>query len=123
MPQMILRVAIALVAFGAGVTASTLYSAIFGSALSTPRVESFRPARRHGCSKSFRSMSELPPPPPVVMPAAPDVPALPEVQVVPAVPPPPAATRPIIKKRVTIKLSDGTVSVVESTAETAERKR
>lgn len=115
MPQMILRVAIALVAFGAGVTASTVFSAIFGSALTTPRVESVRPgpSKQHRCPNSLRSMSELPPPPVVI----PDVPAMPDVP-----PPPPVAVKPTIKKRVTIKLPDGTVRVIESSVETVERK-
>lgn len=119
MPQMILRVAIALVAFGAGVTASTLYSAVFGAAVSTPRVETLRPAsmRSRGCSKSFRSMSELPPPPPAPVLVAPDVPAVPDV------PPPPAvSSKPTVTKRVTVRRPDGTVRVVESTVETVERK-
>lgn len=118
MPQMILRVAIALVAFGAGVTASTLYSAIFGAALSTPRVETLRPASmgRRGCSKSFRSMRELPPPPPAPVLVAPDV------QAVPDVPPPPAAeSKPTVRKRLIERRPDGSIRVVESTAETVER--
>ena len=45
MPHMVLRIAIALVAFGAGVTASTVFNAIFGSAPATYRYESARPAR------------------------------------------------------------------------------
>ena len=115
MRQMILRIAIALVAFGAGVTVSAIYNAIFGSSPVTNRYNYIRtePMKRGGCSKSFRSVSDLPPPPPapvIVAPAVPDV------------PPPPAAPKPTIKKRVTVKLPDGTVNVVESTVETRERK-
>ncbi len=113
MPQMILRVVVALVTFGVGLTASTLFGAVFGSSqgvnryMHAPR----ETGKRRPCPNSFRSMSELPPPPPVVVaPAVPDV------------PPPPPAPKPVIKKRVTVKLPDGTVRVIESSVETVERK-
>ena len=113
MPQMILRIAVALVTFFVGLTASTLFGAVFGSSskanlyMHAPRES----GKRRPCPNSFRSMSELPPPPVVVAPAVPDVP-----------PPPPPAPKPVIKKRVTVKLPDGTVRVIESSVETVERK-
>jgi len=104
MPQMFLRIVIALVTFGAGVATSTVFSAVFGSSSSTTRYESVRPARgKRPCPNSRQFMSEFPPSPPVA-PAAPDLP-----------PPPPP--KPTEKKRVTIKLPDGTVQVIESRVE------
>ena len=102
MPQMFLRIVIALVTFGAGVATSTVFSAVFGSSSSPTRYESVRPAHgRRPCPNSRQFMSEFPPPP-----AAPVAPELP--------PPPP---KPTEKKRVTIKLPDGTVQVIESRVE------
>lgn len=101
MPQMFLRIVIALVTFGAGVATSTVFSAVFGGASSTTRHEYVRPAHgKRPCPNSRQFMSELPPPPPVA-PVAPELP-----------PPPPTE-----KKRVTIKLPDGTVQVIESRVE------
>lgn len=101
MPQMFLRIVIALVTFGAGVATSTVFSAVFGAASSTTRYESVRPARgKRPCPNSRQFMSEFPPPP--VAPVAPEL------------PPPP---KPTEKKRVTIKLPDGTVQVIESRVE------
>lgn len=103
MPQMFLRIVIALVTFGAGVATSTVFSAVFGSSSSPTRHESVRPARvKRPCPNSRQFMSEFPPP---VVPAAP---------VAPELPPPP---KPTEKKRVTIKLPDGTVQVIESRVE------
>ncbi len=102
MPQMFLRIVIALVTFGAGVATSTVFSAVFGSSSSATRNEYVRPARgKKPCPNSRQFMSELPPPPP----AAP---------VAPELSPPP---KPTEKKRVTIKLPDGTVQVIESRVE------
>ena len=108
MPQMFLRIVIALVTFGAGVATSTVFSAVFGSSSSPARYEYVRPTRgKRPCPNSRQFMSEFPPPP--VAPAAPVAPELP--------PPPP---KPTEKKRVTIKLPDGTVQIIESRVE--ERK-
>lgn len=102
MPQMFLRIVIALVTFGAGVATSTVFSAVFGAASSTTRYESVRPARgKRPCPNSRQFMSEFPPSPPVA-------------PVAPELPPPP---KPTEKKRVTIKLPDGTVQVIESRVE------
>jgi hypothetical protein len=99
---MFLRIVIALVTFGAGVATSTVFSAVFGSSSSTTRYGYVRPAHgKRPCPNSRQLMSELPPPP--VAPAAPVLP-----------PPPP---KPTEKKRVTIKLPDGTVQVIESRVE------
>lgn len=103
MPQMFLRIVIALVTFGAGVATSTVFSAVFGSSSSTMRYEHVRPAHgKRPCPNSRQFMSEFPPPQ-TVTPAA------------PALPPPPP--KPTEKKRVTIKLPDGTVQVIESRVE------
>jgi hypothetical protein len=103
MPQMFLRIVIALVTFGAGVATSTVFSAVFGSSSSTSRYEYVRPARgKRPCPNSRQFLSEVPPPPPVA-PAAPELP-----------PPPP---KPTEKKRITVKLADGTVQVIESRVE------
>ena len=101
MPQMFLRIVIALVTFGAGVATSTVFSAVFGSSSSTTRYGYVSPARgKRPCPNSRQFMSEFPPPP--VAPVAPEL------------PPPP---KPTEKKRVTIKLPDGTVQVIESRVE------
>jgi len=101
MPQMFLRIVIALVTFGAGVATSTVFSAVFGSSSSTTRYGYVRPAHgKRPCPNSRQFMSEFPPPP--VAPVAPEL------------PPPP---KPTEKKRVTIKLPDGTVQVIESRVE------
>ena len=104
MPQMFLRIVIALVTFAAGVATSTVFSAVFGGSSSTSRYEYVRPAHgKRPCPNSRQFMSEFPPPP--VTPAAP---------VAPELPPPP---KPTEKRRVTIKLPDGTVQVIESRVE------
>lgn len=117
MTQRILRVAVALVTFGAGAAAATVFNAVFGSSpvVSRPNYASPAPYRT-GCSKmkSWRSRSESVPMPP---PAA----VVPDVAPLPDAPPPPP--RPVVKKRITIKLPDGTVRVIESGAESVGQKQ
>jgi hypothetical protein len=95
---MLLRLAIALVTFAAGVATATVFSAVFGVTPASSFNEMKRPdpPRRRPCPHSRQSLSELPP--------------------LPEMPPPamPAMSEPVIKKRVTIKLPDGSVQVVES---------
>ena len=97
MSRMLLRLAIALVTFAAGVATATVFSAVFGVTPASSFNEMKRPdpPRRRPCPHSRPSLSELPP--------------LPEMA--PAMP---AMSEPVIKKRVTIKLPDGSVQVVES---------
>lgn len=103
MSRTLLRLAIALVTFAAGVATATVFSAVFGvtPASSFNEMKRSDPPRRRPCPHSRQSLSELPPLP--EMPAAPEFP--------PAMP---AMPEPVIKKRVTIKLPDGSVQVVES---------
>ncbi len=110
MPHLLLRIAIALVTFGAGLMTATVFSAIFGATPATPVYESVRPThRKRPCPNSRQSLNELPP-----LPAMPAMPEAPE--------PPPPPAKPTVSKRVTIKLSDGTVRVIESRVEeTVER--
>lgn len=97
MSRTLLRLAIALVTFAAGVATATVFSAVFGvtPASSFNEMKRSDPPRRRPCPHSRQSLSELP--------AAPEFP--------PAMP---AMPEPVIKKRVTIKLPDGSVQVVES---------
>lgn len=84
-----MHLAIALVAFAAGVTAATVFNAAFGAAPASPFIETRRPdpPRKRPCPHSRQIMSELPP--------LPELPAL---------------------KRIVNRFPDGTVQVIESRA-------
>lgn len=120
MTQRLLRVAVALVTFAAGAAAATIFNAVFGSSPAASRYNYISPTSYHsrgGCSKKWRSRTEEFVPPPAL-----PVPAESEVTTHSDVPPPPAPPKPVIKKRITIKLPDGTVRVIESSSETSDRK-